>query len=649
MVDYAKMKVVDLKAELKRRGLPQSGLKAELVERLAVANDEGMGNDESEPSTEDKADSEPSDPEPSTSQQKVSSKSAEPDKSTADTAPAPNEQPANGTAENAAQDVPKHTNAQIAAPEEVAISATPSVPPTEVIQDIQKRKRRSTSPPPSAEESAPKRLRQEDDGRDSAALTTLPTDPPSTAHESSSPSKPDADQPTVLNVEAEITKTDDHGEPPHEPQSGLNQVQDAMDIEPDHLNGHSMPTELGDAREDATLNEGPMRSNQELANFPPTGPTVEPSIHPATCALYIKNLMRPLRPQALRDYILELATPSDAPVDPSTIVNFYLDNIRTHAFAVFTSVSCASRVRNALHNRVWPDETNRKALWLDFIPPDRVEEWIEMELEPKETLDGGISRWEVNYDRDGYNNVTAYLDSLDGAQASQASQVSKRPPTRRETSPPIHPERRASIPTGPRITGIENAPTGPRNRHPNNAPFMNPSRQERIEPGSIETETRPHIFFRPVAPDLAERRLDIIANAKSKYYDESSGKDYHRYYFERNINLVNRGPEIFLGIRPPHREKERREQLARGGGDRDRDRDRDRDVDRTVDRDYRDRRGLGPAPSFPGGERRRRGGRGRHRGVPKGGERYRPGGQDYERADYGARDRGRLNEGYGRR
>ncbi|KAH8165295.1 hypothetical protein CIB48_g2943 [Xylaria polymorpha] len=107
---------------------------------------------------------------------------------------------------------------------------------------------------------------------------------------------------------------------------------------------------------------------------------------------------------------------------------------------------------------------------------------------------------------------------------------------------------------------------------------------------------------------------DILAQAKDPRYSyDEPGREYQRYYFERDDVLVNRGPEIFLGIRPPHREKERRELARTGGSDH-------------RDRNFRERRGpLGPPGAGGGGGGRRRRRAVRPHGVPRGGDRFRPG------------------------
>ncbi|KAI1302479.1 hypothetical protein F5Y03DRAFT_361635 [Xylaria venustula] len=671
MADFSKMKVVELKAELKRLGLPQNGLKAELVSRLeeATAAEEEPAA-ASEPPVEPTATKEPDEaPQPD---------EAQPD----EVQPSEAEEAANKTEEvtdapefptaESAQETPVEAAATIVEDSPVngaaaqtasntLVSETPSLPTTEVIQDIQKRKRRSTTPPPS-EEVVRKRLRPDDTG--TSREESVP-EPIVDSHEASRLETEDVNDAPMVDANASTEQHKESTKKVPEPDekdksSNADLVNHGDEPEDEHVEnsrGATTKTDvghLGDPEDNAMFDSGATRddrgafsmANDALdhemrdTNRTPSPerdiePSIEPSIHPATCALYIKDFMRPLRERDVQNHLLELATPANSSPDPSVIVNFYLDSIRTHAFAVFTSISAASRVRTALHQQIWPDETNRKPLWIDFIPSEYIEDWIATELEAKDK--GTMPRYEVVYDRDVDNNVVARLEEADAHQATRRAPVS-----------PVHPDRRpsVSIPTGPsRPSGIENAPTGPRNPYAHNGPpAMYPDRQTKLEAGFIRTKTNPPVLFRPVPPELANRRLDSLAQAKDPHYFEESGKDYHRYYFEGGDSLVNRGPEIFLGIRPPHREKERREQQqGRAGG-----------VD-VRDRGYRDRRGpFGPPGGGGGRQRRRRAPRAPH-GVPRGGDRFRPAGSSYEdrpgfddrrRDDYGGNGRRKDNYRY---
>ncbi|KAI3341977.1 hypothetical protein F4824DRAFT_447767 [Ustulina deusta] len=617
MADYSKMKVVELKAELKRLGLPQNGLKAELVARLEEATaSEDDPTAASGPPPEPTATAEPDEAQPSEDAEPASDTPELPRVETT-------QEPQAGSAatiaqDSSASDVPAQTTSS------ANVSETPSLPTAEVVQDVQKRKRRSTTPPPS-EEAVRKRLRPDD----SDATRDATSDPVSGSHETSKLENEEVDHAPMVDAdtttEQERESTEKAPEPSGKadqsntyPANGVDESEDARvgdsRVATTKMDGGCLgdPEDSAVADDVATTdhrgaysvaNDALDQQMRDTKHSPSPERDIEPSMHPATCALYIKNFMRPLRPQAVQDHLLELATPTNAPLDPNIIVNFYLDNIRTHAFVVFTSISAASHVRTALHKRVWPDETNRKALWIDFIPAECFEDWTDIEQQARDK--GNMPRYEVVYDRDNDGKVTPRLEETDANQA----------PRRGHVSPVVHPDRRASIPTGPsRPSGIENAPTGPRNPYPHNGPAaMYTGRQDKLDSGFIKTRSNPQVLYRPVAPELANRRLDCLAQAKDPHYDEESGRDYHRYYFERDEVLVNRGPEIFLGIRPPHKEKERRE-LARagaGGGD-------------ARDRNYRDRRGpLGPPGGGGGGRRRRRAPR--SHGVPRGGDRFRPG------------------------
>jgi len=132
---------------------------------------------------------------------------------------------------------------------------------------------------------------------------------------------------------------------------------------------------------------------------------IPPSLHPATPALYIRNFMRPLQPSALRTHLIALASPPASPPDSSILTLFYLDPIRTHALVLFATTTAAARVRAALHDAVWPLERDRRPLWVDFVPEERVEAWIEREEDGareggggrRSGGGGGGRRWEVVY------------------------------------------------------------------------------------------------------------------------------------------------------------------------------------------------------------------------------------------------------------
>ena len=635
------MKVVELKAELKRLGLPQNGLKAELVSRLeeAAASDGGPAAS-SEPPAEPFAgttvtaeinEAQPSEDVEAANDTPESARSVSPRQGP------PAEEAATTTQDGIADDTPTQTTST------TLVSETPSLPTTEVVQDANKRKRRSTTPPPS-EDAARKRLRPDDLGEN----PDTSANPVPNSEETSTPENEAADNTLTSGADAtaeQATITTEKIPEPNEEDSSMkvgaaNGVDEIGDPHVVDGRGATNTTDDDGLQASAMVDDGATKEqteahlartdvldqDQEMRD-PRRSPSperdIEPSMHPATSALYIKNFMRPLRPQAVQDHLLELATPASAPLDPSIISSFYLDNIRTHAFAVFTSISTASRVRAALHQRVWPDETNRKALWIDFIPPENVEGWINTEQQARDK--GNMPRYEVTYDRDSDDNITARLEETDGNQTTRRGLV----------SPVIHADRRPSIPTGPsRPTGIENAPTGPRNPYSHNGPpTMYADRQDRLDSGFMKTRSSPQILYRPVATELANRRLDCLAQAKDPGYNEVSGKDYHRYYFERDDVLVNRGPEIFLGIRPPHREKERRELGRMGGGA------------NMRDRNFRDRRGgFGPPGGAGGGRRRRR--NPRPHGVPRGGDRFRPGGSYDDRSAPDDRHMSRR-DGYG--
>lgn len=493
MPDWASKTVLILKEELKARGLPYQGKKAELVQRLEEA---GAG-DATEPIqdapatadapiTEDVVVEQPAIEVPAAQTETIEEQSNE-----AAVAAVEDATPANGDApavepQSAPSPIVESDMEQIVTREPVQEGSTPQPAPTndppvveeqslaqaETSDDSQKRKRRSASPIPHEVSISRKRAKSSISDEEMAPAP-VETEPP---------------------------------------------VQQSMDID------------------SAPPVQSPTHDEMELDH------SVAPAQHPATVSLYISELMRPLRPDNIQEHLIKLAAaPGQAP-DRDVIVNFYLDTIRTHAFVTFTSSNAASRVRSALHDRVWPNESNRKALKVDFIPAESVSSWVETE----EASGGGRSgkRWEV-----------IYQDGPDGIEARhvEAGRSNSRPgpPPR---GPASFAANEPAIPTGPR----DFAPRGPR-------PDRSPGRFQ-----GDRTRARPSISFSLVPEELARRRIDNMHSFYTKDISRDYGREINRYSFEEGDSFVDRGKEVFEGIRPPHRERaverERRGGRGRGGG-----------------------------------------------------------------------------------
>lgn len=501
MEDWSKLKVPELKAVLKERDLPQTGLKAELIKRLEeddqsraeptegkTTGEQGASesvdtanpdihNDESGPVESDV----PMASEPAV----IVQNGAEPITTTADEA---NGAPGVAAAAPIEQDDIAMQQTDLGSEDNArnsehsdslkGLGAT-AADRNESLSDSQKRKRRSLSPPPTEDEAARKRLRAEED------------------------------------LSAERAQSLDE------------------DMQEAEL-GRRLPTPN---RERSVAADNEMDQERD----------VEPAFHPATSALYINNLMRPIRPQELREHLVKLAVPSANPPADEVITTFFLDQVRTHALVVFSSVSAASRVRTELHDRVWPQESNRKALSVDFVPAEKVPEWIDTQENAGKSGRLG-SRWEVKYETLDDGTVDAYLES--GAISSGRSAAP--PPAARGPPQPAPFDETNSIPLGPR--GFRNdmiPPTGPRSSR-------NPPPPHHEGADVQMTRARPSVPFQPVPESLAQRRLDNMRSFYTQDTHRQLGREINRYFFEDGDSFVDRGKEVFEGIRPPHRE--------RGGG-----------------------------------------------------------------------------------
>ena len=650
MTDYNKLTVVKLKAELKQRGLPNSGLKPALIARLTEADAQSEG--EVPASTDDPeaengsvnattgidaaselngtddhggqvVNGEASDIErktetnPASNLQGPSEESIHDDDAAKNTAPefndrsgakqndaAPEPSEVSGTFITTADEAPIASSEPLEVPAVAVLGAevvqtvvpTPQVsvepegPPEnkspdtemiilqeagtepesplrstqtsyskEIVEDTRKRKRRSQTPPPSSIDGAFKKAK----ALDGSPRVILPedVDPNATAEDyamaSTGFATQEAEEEThgeaasgelpSLDIDGRVTLSNEKTVPTTEDDLANDQHKASpypIDHPPVELPTDTILSPSKTSPTDTRFKN--LFSAPAKQSSPPRHDKyldtedriISPAIHPATSALYIRNFMRPLQPGQLKDHLTALAKPANASPTEESISDFFLDAIRTHCLVRFSNVSAASRVRSALHDRVWPDERTRKSLWVDFVPEEKLKKWIDVEQSAASSRGQPAKRWEVVYEKEG-ESIVAYLQESDGGNGVVRGGVS-------------------SLAREDAGRGVQGAPSGPRGSdvRPQTRPGPNVDAGrgfKALDDLFKGTVAKPKLYWLSAPKSVVDRRLDRLAAGRGG----GRSDEMRRYTFEEEV-LVDKGPEFGYGRGGGHR--------GRGGG-----------------------------------------------------------------------------------
>lgn len=624
MPDYEKLTVLKLRDELVARGLPKTGLKAALVQRLIEADAQsekaestvnehsGSGQEDDsvtkanpsapharkEPKTDDHArDDAPQSQEQDKYRLKLAdvpdedAPRCEPNK-LARTQPQTGEgqederlegpasaslaRPSayvttpNGTGsenslehpnENAKEpkpELPLPTPVQIhigeiqAAEDKAAASTQTSLTGDENLEETRKRKRRSQSPPPSSVENTQKRLKADN----ARPHIRLPED--SMAEHMKSEERPNDISSQTDPTTSQESETQTNGHTFSNGESKLTKISTPATIGQTDAEGisHSQTSssplkEMGSRKESNATptqirsTESPMKpslSDTRFKNPFTASAHLEPAsqqshypdaedkivsraLHPATSSLYIRELMRPLKIENLRDHLIALATPPGSAVNPDIVKELFLDSVRTHCLVGFENISAASRVRSGLHDRIWPNERDRRQLWVDFVPEEKLKKWIDVE-ETASSGRGQLSRrWEVVYEgeKDG---IKAYLQEV----GSSSGGLRGAQPHRVDAGQGLQ----VAPPSGPRISE-------PKPRYSEPRPDSGKGFRA-LDDLFTSTAAKPKLYYLPVSKAEANRRLAKLATGRGGGH----GDEMRRFSFEEG-SVVDNGPEFGRG------------------------------------------------------------------------------------------------------
>ncbi|EXJ92720.1 hypothetical protein A1O3_01272 [Capronia epimyces CBS 606.96] len=615
MTDWSKLKVVELKEECKARGIPLTGLKLkqQYVDKLEEHEAENAGGDGSEheinatesASAEEAIETQPNgeDAEPhdeaipplnETEQEPQKAEGVEHERpqelreedshaedvlegseQKAEAEQQPSADPANqkgsdsvdepfdttkqetvrDTEQSAQPDVDQDEPVEkesAPVPGDTSPGPTPTLQPTPMppsqassdstlsndqADDERRRRKRSATPVPSSEEVARKKARLSTGGESLTIEQLSALDQMKSATEAAKATRGETTNGAITEVivdksEADVTMTTE------------------------------APGELQDNRPEKPRDTEIPSASPRRSQSPSEERYIAPAIHPATSALYIRNFKRPLHIPSLRSLIASVARSQSSSEDSDPITLFYLDSIRTHAFVSFTSVAGASRVRSAMHDVRYPNESMREPLFVDYVPNDKVQSWIDQETGGTFGGRGGSGRrFEVRYEeRD--DGVEAIFQEVDGnrpqlpLQPSRSSRMSIDRPGPESLPAAVHPDRAAFVPRESDRdrdqdrdrNQVRQPPAAPKNAESTGRGF------KALDELFKFTTAKPKLYYKPVPESVAADRIELFRSLRVGYGDmgRSGDEGMKRYTFEQykgRDEWVGKGPEFGFGKR----------------------------------------------------------------------------------------------------
>ncbi|EED12987.1 SAP domain protein [Talaromyces stipitatus ATCC 10500] len=530
MSDYSKWKVTELKAELKNRGVPQTGLrlKQDFIDKITELDSQSCEQPPAQDASKLTSAGEEDNQEESKEEEQEELKIAEP--------VPPQQQLGNGSLSTEGAPKSQKVNAE----KDGTIAETPQ-PTTDESKDTEKETAQDetiqqlTLDQPSEEAKGAEQTETVAEihkiDTSEPVAPALPEEPPTEENSVTEQSTPAEISTKNEGVDSGIEYLRKRKRRSQSPPPNVEVVKKSkIDNENPRviLKEDVPPQEVapGGARQDPRFRDllpitkpsQPVQPEQDLQD---DDRQVEPALHPATSTIYIRNLMRPLQPSSLKSHLQLLATPTGKEPDGESLVDFFLDSIKTHCFALFDSVSTASRVRSKLHGAVWPNERDRKPLWVDFVPDEKFDEWIKTEQDA--STGRGSQRWEV-----------IYVYTENGVQVSLQEVRNGARPGHTPTAPahrysPDAESRRQSQPSG---TPLQQQQSGGKGF-------------KALDDRFRSTITKPKLYYLPVSRDIADKRLARFGTLMRK----DSGRyghgddDMRRITFEDTDLFVDGGPE----------------------------------------------------------------------------------------------------------